>query len=236
MGRSKDLATGETRFVNTAGDTMTGALTVGGPITVNPDADSSLLLKSGGTNAMFLTANTGDELYIGANNEYAFRIKNDGTKDVAFDNGGRVTMPSQPSFLVRGNTGGWVTVISNNETNVAFGNAVFNVGGNFSTSTNRFTAPIAGKYLIHFHCYLRLGNYNDDNEYATTRIYKNGSVYENYHVITGYNNNGDADQISPITAIVDMAVNDYVTAGVKANDGNAQFYQPNCNFTGYLIG
>ena len=65
MGRSKDLATGETRFVNTAGDTMTGALTVGGPITVNPDADSSLLLKSGGTNAMFLTANTGDELYIG---------------------------------------------------------------------------------------------------------------------------------------------------------------------------
>ena len=28
MGKSKDLATGETRFVNTAGDSMTGALTV----------------------------------------------------------------------------------------------------------------------------------------------------------------------------------------------------------------
>ena len=35
MGKSKDLATGETRFVNTAGDTMTGALTVGGAVTVN---------------------------------------------------------------------------------------------------------------------------------------------------------------------------------------------------------
>ena len=29
MGKSKDLATGETRFVNTAGDTMTGNLGIG---------------------------------------------------------------------------------------------------------------------------------------------------------------------------------------------------------------
>ena len=78
MGKSKDLATGETRFVNTSGDTMTGALTVGGAVTINPDADSSLEIKYGGTNALFMTAATGDELYIGANNEYAFRIKNDG--------------------------------------------------------------------------------------------------------------------------------------------------------------
>jgi hypothetical protein len=28
MGKSKDLATGETRFVNTAGDTMTGDLNI----------------------------------------------------------------------------------------------------------------------------------------------------------------------------------------------------------------
>ena len=28
MGKSKDLATGETRFVNTAGDTMTGNLAI----------------------------------------------------------------------------------------------------------------------------------------------------------------------------------------------------------------
>ena len=98
MGKSKDLATGETRFVNTSGDTMTGALTVGGAVTINPDADSSLEIKDGGTNALFMTAATGDELYIGANNEYAIRIKNDGTKDVAFDNGSRVTIPSQPGW------------------------------------------------------------------------------------------------------------------------------------------
>ena len=33
MGKSKDLATGETRFVNTAGDTMSGTLGVTGKIT-----------------------------------------------------------------------------------------------------------------------------------------------------------------------------------------------------------
>ena len=149
---------------------------------------------------------------------------------------GHVTLPYQPCFLARGNTGGWVSVSSGNEQNVAFGNVVFDVGSNFSTSNNRYTAPVAGKYLFHFHCYMRLSSQDDDTNYATTRFYKNGSVYENYHNILGYQNSGDSDQIGPLTAIIDLAATDYVTAGLKANNGDADFYQPNCNFTGFLIG
>jgi hypothetical protein len=155
---------------------------------------------------------------------------------IKVNSSGAVTMPSQPGFLARGNTGGWQGVSSGNEQNVAFGNVVFDTGSNFSTSNNRFTAPVAGKYLFHFHCYLRLTTQDDDTNYATTRFYKNGSVYENFHNILGYQNSGDSDQIGPLTAIINLAVNDYVTAGVKANSGNAEYYQPNCNFTGYLLG
>ena len=158
------------------------------------------------------------------------------TKQMQITENGHVTMPNQPCFLARGNTGGWVTVSSGNETNVAFGNVVWDIGSNFSTSNNRFTAPVAGKYLFHFHCYMRLSSYDDDTNYATTRFYKNGSVYENFHNILGYQNSGDSDQIGPLTAIIDLAATDYVNAGLKANSGDAQFYQPNCNFTGYLIG
>ena len=88
--------------------TLNNATTVNNNLTVNTDADTSIEFKDGGTNAAFMTAATGDELYIGANNEYAIRIKSDGTKDVAFDNGSRVTMPSQPSFSRRGQYG-WQT-------------------------------------------------------------------------------------------------------------------------------
>ena len=159
-----------------------------------------------------------------------------GTTRMTIDSSGIVTKPNHPSFLARGNTGGWVAVSSGNEQNVAFGNVVFDVGSNFSTSNNRYTAPVAGKYLFHFHCYLRLTSNDDDTNYATTRFYKNGNVYENYHNISGYNNLGDSDQHRPLTAIIDLAATDYVTAGCKANSGGMEFYQPNCNFTGYLIG
>jgi len=164
MGRSHDLATGvsyqdqtetdaryhtktasNAAFVAKAGDTMTGALTVGGNLTVNTDADTSILFKDGGTNAAFITANTGDELYVGANNEYAFRIKNDGTKDVAFDNGGRVTMPSQPMFGAY-NYSGTTTAIGGYNP-MLWANVHTNVGNHFNNSTGKFTFPVSGKYI-----------------------------------------------------------------------------------------
>lgn len=172
---------------------------------------------------------------VGSDDYVSFGISG-GTEAIRWHEAGHVVKPNQPSFLARGNTGAWVTVSSGTQQNVAFGNVVFDLANNFSTSTNRFTAPVAGKYLFHFHCYMRLTSNDDDTNYATTRFYKNGSVYENYHNILGYNNSGDSDQIGPLTAIIDLAATDYVTAGLKANSGNAEFYQPNCNFTGYLLG
>ena len=235
MGKSKDLATGETRFVNTAGDTMTGALTVGGAVTINPDADSSLEIKDGGTNALFMTAATGDELYIGANNEYAFRIKNDGTKDVAFDNGGRVTMPSQPSFLATG-PNAWTTVSSGSTSTMTMNSTYYNIGNHYNTSNYTFTCPVAGKYLFHIKSYVKLSTSDDDSNHAYTKIHKNGSLYASSYNIFGYYNLGDNDQNADVTVIMECSANDAITSAVQAASGDALYIPAASYFCGILLG
>ena len=78
-------SSGATKFnVNNSGATVTGTLVVDG------DADSGLILGNAGTNANKIYAIAGDELYIGANNGYALRFRNDGTNNVLFDNNSNV--------------------------------------------------------------------------------------------------------------------------------------------------
>jgi hypothetical protein len=232
MGKSKDLATGETRFVNTAGDTMTGALTVGGAVTVNPDADSSLLIKDGGTNALMMTAATGDELYIGANNEYAIRIKNDGTKDVAFDNGSRVTMPSQPSFLAYRAGSNYTTTTANWEKLILDGTR-WNTGSHYSTSNHRFTAPISGVY--HFdggvnRYYIPAGNL------FRVALYVNGSAYIYGQV--DYSD-GTSDLKYIVSSTMKLDANDYVELWSYSNYSGSNGFSAGATwnaFSGYLVG
>ena len=72
-----------------AGVTATG-------LTINTDANSSLSIVDGGTDAIMIKAAAGDELYMGANNTYAIRILNDGTNDVVLDNGSNLGIGVSP--------------------------------------------------------------------------------------------------------------------------------------------
>ena len=75
--------------------TLTSTVTTTG-ITINTDADSSLSIADGGTDAIAIKAAAGDELYMGANNTYAIRILNDGTNDVVLDNGSNLGIGVSP--------------------------------------------------------------------------------------------------------------------------------------------
>ena len=224
MGRSKDLASGNSAaYVETAGDTMTGALTVGGAVTVNPDTDSSLLIKDGGTNALFMTSATGDELYIGANNEYAIRIKSDGTKDVTFDNGSRVTMPSQPMFSASTSTHGANGVI-------VWDLVSSNIGSHLNTSNGRFTAPVAGNYFFTTYGMSHSGTTN-----IRSRFLVNNAVYSagEHHGGVGYQAGGQYQQ-AVISTILPLSVNDYVS--VEWQSGYASIHEQHSKFSGFLIG
>ena len=92
----------------TAGTISSGAITATTSLTVNTDANSSLVIKDAGTDAIQMVAAAGDELYIGGNNSYALRFLNDGTNNVVFDNSSNVgigTSTPQKKFHVEHTAG-----------------------------------------------------------------------------------------------------------------------------------
>lgn len=241
----------EASSANISGDT-----TLGGNLTVNMDQDSTLLVKDGGTNAVFITANTGQELYFGANNEYAFRIKNDGTKDVAFDNGGRVTMPSQPAFTAYQYDTGTADEypITSNEGTLVANSTAINRGSIYNDNNGRFTAPVAGVYHITFNLSLYCSGIDVDNSVGWG-LYVNGSRYlwttyssalavtQSTPWIIGDGNTSDQDNnldssteigAPHYSANISLSQNDYVQVGWKNLSqalGVRSFI-----FSGHLIG
>jgi len=63
------------------------------------------------------------------------------------DSAGRVTMPYQPAFYAYGSSTYVVRAQPVNYDNATSGVA-FNTGGHYSTSTYKFTAPVAGSYMF----------------------------------------------------------------------------------------
>lgn len=254
----------DTRYVNTSGDTMTGklALTQANsntpPFVIEAATEPNDFSVSGYSDAngayymlganMYLNSGGNTATWESSENSAGILLDSRGTNGVEFSTGtgtgtvnlkvdgsGRVTMPNQPCFLANGNQGGWQTVSQGNTSTVAFHQEQFDQGNCYNNSTMRFVAPVAGKYLLHFSAYVRLESNDDDTNHAYTRIQKNGSNYAETFYIYGYVNNGDADQQTTITVIMDMAANDYAMCALSAASGSASYYQPGCQFMGYLV-
>ena len=161
----------------------------------------------------------------GANNSGAptFIVQDyNGNEDFKVDGLGRVTMPSQPSFLARGLAGqpavGSVFV---------FNGADYNRGNCYSTSNGRFTAPVNGFYM--FTCHV-MGDSTDNR--LMIRLFKNGT-----HMSQGSSSsNANQYQDSRIAFMMYMAAGDY--AEVK-NQGSKNRYNNGAthnHFAGHLLG
>ena len=95
----------------------------------------------------------------------------------AIDTNGVITTTSIPAFLARYNgaatnldTETWVF----NSTSINDG---YNNGGHYSTSNGRFTAPVAGRYNIHFSTIV-----NTQATNMTMQLQKNGSTLDQMHL------------------------------------------------------
>ena len=73
-------------------------------------------------------------------------IQTNASERMCIDSSGRMTLPYQPSFFAYV-TGGDTTTA--NDTIIVFGATAHNTGSHYSTSTGRFTAPVAGVYAFH---------------------------------------------------------------------------------------
>jgi hypothetical protein len=127
------------------------------------------------------------------------------------DSSGRVTKPSQPSF--------WATVSNDytgyNSTDYSsgliFNTALYNIGGHYSTSTGRFTAPVTGTYLL------------------TAECYTNGAVWDqSWFTLNGSRPNG-TDHVQNGQAIVGN------TSMIKLNANDWVMFHPYSGNTNNLI-
>ena len=156
-----------------------------------------------------------------------------GTTAMTVDTEGRVSQPTKPSFQACNSTGSWATLSTGDVVpfnDVSSGNC-FDVGGDFNTSSYRFVAPIAGKYIFTFLCY----TFNSDSSNGF-RIWKNGSAITtassgNYDIQGGQS--GSVDETISGTVILDLTASDYVD--IRASTGS-DYYGTYTHFGGHLIG
>ena len=247
MGKSKDLATGETRFVNTAGDSMTGALTgtsagFTGDVNIGNNDSSNPLskLRLGGTQYGASDIRPTDE----GGHKVGMAFYTDGTGDttidpvlrMTIDSSGRVTTPNQPAFHVG---------VSANQTLASNSTVVFqqqfeNRGSHYNTSNGIFTAPVTGFYSFTY----RLLHESVSNGHSVdSNLVKNNSFSAGY-VFQSQRHKYQADYTGfsgyiaeSSSGMIYMAAND--TMRVRYQGGQNSTIHNNQNwsyFCGHLVG
>jgi hypothetical protein len=189
---------------------------------------------SGGDPQIVFTANNTFSVGVNGNN---FEIADDialGTNTrFLINSSGNVTMPYQPAFyayqsasLDKATTGPFTT---------EFNTTLVNVGSHYSTSTGRFTAPVAGVYFFQLKALPRYGSSNGAVELT---FYKNGSNVVGRSFV--YGSMLSTANHAQVTAnlYISLAVNDYVQMGIYAvSAGTNVYYGENlASFCGHLVG
>ena len=159
------------------------------------------------------------------------------------DSDGAVTKPNQPAFFV-GTTNNIDNVTGDGTAyTVLFPTEQFDTGGDYDTSTGKFTAPVAGKYqfnsvlwvggLTSSHTAVDLTLVTDTTRSAVQLVYLNP-----YAIASG------TDATVGGSCIIDMDAGDYayirytVHNGTKVCDvrGSGAASAPRSHFSGFLVG
>jgi hypothetical protein len=150
--------------------------------------------------------------------------------------GGAVTMPYQPSFTVKKTTA-QTGLDGSNGAIINWDVALHNIGGHYNLSTNRFTAPVAGRYQ--FSAGGNIFHYSGTGTYYW-RVVKNGGSGQYY----AYTQRTDASnvwiQLVLQNVIIDLDANDYIDLFLHASNGSSKLDHSATNhwsfYSGHLLG
>jgi len=258
VGDALNQAAADTRYVNTAGDTMTGNLGVKATLkTTHADADvvqfggtgylanwedaetylaENLYVNSSGGYKYLTTSHA--SLYSQTTGKHQFKVAPSGSADgtptlttgLEIDNSGRVTTPNQPSFHAYMSQSN--PTITSNPTKIPYSSVRWDIGNNFDETNHRYVAPVAGVYNFQV-------NHNvydlSDDQYFRTRVYVNGSSYQ----ILGYMRaRGGGDHTTNDSFLLNLSVNDYVEIYTSSSDGSYKLSASAGwnSFSGFLVG
>ena len=212
-------------YVELAGDTMTGELI----IEKSQAARTSIKVRNGNTDG---TADAAWDLFT-ANGNWVGVARRNGGYDILrpdgniahrIDNSGRVTLPYQPAFRVYD-----ASASSNSDVSFATVDTTFN-GRNagWNTSTNTFTAPVAGVYLFTFGF---LHGQGGSESYVRAIFKINGTASTQY----GETLQDMTAQYTPtnLAMAFRLAVGDTVKV---FNEGRKIYGTQYTSFSGFLIG
>ena len=229
-----------TMFVDAATNRVgIGATTLDAPLTIkNPSVSGDqniLTVQNGaGTDALAKVVynQTDDSMKIINASTFAgsyMGFWTNNTQRMQIDSAGRVTMPYQPVFNVYKNDGDNQSVVG---ATVVWNGTAQNIGGHYSTSTGRFTAPVAGTYFFTISVMTgSLGNY------GLYQLRKNDGVVvlpSDGQWAQAYVSDTN-DAIVSASGTVYLSAGDFVSVFVASSYPNFYWAGYN-NFSGYLLG
>jgi len=206
-------------------------LVIGNTSDTNPRLQ--FLSSTSGGNTIHFGDGTSSDSYRGyihynhANDSLA--VATSGSESLRIDASGRVTTPNQPSFSAWHNTGATITSAGGI---IVWNSTHCNIGGHYSNSNGRFTAPVAGRYLF---------SWTTLNRRPTAQIaslYKNGSnIWNQGPLLVTPSASGNHEATVGSSVIISMSASDYVDVrAYHVNSGDIYYGQGHANFMGYLLG
>jgi hypothetical protein len=193
--------------------------TFSGTVTANAFAGDGSSLTGVGVAGIASSSTSGTALSIDANNI--------------------VTTPARPMFHAYG-SGGWTVFSNGSFSRLDLDQTTFNQGSHYSTSTYKFSAPVAGVYHFYYMVYARIQSGGSSSAYWTPRFRKNGNnITGNTSMIMGFTYQGAGnEETATYSSNILLAANDEITLHVQAQNSshNGEYYKPSCTFGGHLIG
>jgi len=178
------------------------------------------LLEMGGSNVLIYNYESGN-----------ISLGTAATERMGISSAGYITTPAQPAFYAYGSNG----TTSSTGNYAGFNLTRLNRGSHYSTSTGRFTAPIAGVYRFVFSALYRKLAGTAAGEIS---ISINGTNVNSRGL--AYANNGSTDGHTPMVAelIISLSASDYVMPFIYGVGASSDFYMDAnlAYFCGYLIG